>query len=85
MSVTAQMTFIYTLNVNCIVTDEHAPSAFRPTPFTARPRAPVDYEAAGTARSTGPHARQRTLRPPPELDCGMETACETPFLVPHRH
>jgi hypothetical protein len=77
-----EMTLIYARIANRVVADEYAAvSAKIDGLYGQQPELPADYETTGTARlRRETHARMlgngRSTRPV-EMDCRMESACET--------
>jgi hypothetical protein len=77
-----EMTLIYARTANRVVADEYAAVSAKIDALYGRPPAlPADYETTGMARlRRGAHARMLgngLCTPPAELDCRMESACET--------
>jgi site-specific recombinase XerD len=77
-----EMTLIYARIANRVVADEYAAvSAKIDALYGQRPELPADYESAGMARlRREAHARMLgngLCTRPAELDCRMESACET--------
>jgi site-specific recombinase XerD len=77
-----EMTLIYARIANRVVADEyHAVSAQIDALYGQTPELPADYESAGMARlRRESHARMLgngLCTRPAELDCRMESACET--------
>jgi hypothetical protein len=76
------MTLISARVANRVVADEyHAVSAKIDALYGQQPALPADYETVGMARlRREAHARMLgngPVHPPAELDCRMESACET--------
>jgi len=77
-----EMTLIYAKIANRVAADEYAAvSAKIDALYGQSPELPADYETTGMARlRREAHARMRgngLCTRPPELDCRMESACET--------
>jgi len=77
-----EMTLIYAKIANRVVADEYAAvSAKIDALYGQPPELPADYESAGMARlRREAHARMLgngLCTRPPELDCRLESACET--------
>jgi site-specific recombinase XerD len=77
-----EMTLIYAKISNRVVADEYAAvSAKIDALYGQQPELPADYESAGMARlRRETHARMLgngLCTRPPELDCRLESACET--------
>ena len=77
-----EMTLIYAKIANRVVADEYtAVSAKIDALYGQPPELPADYETTGMARlRREAHARMLgngVCTRPPELDCRLETACET--------
>jgi hypothetical protein len=82
------MTLINARIANRVVADEYAVSAKIDALYSQPPALPADYETTGMARLRR-EAHVRMLgnglcTRPAELDCRLESACETPRLLPHR-
>jgi hypothetical protein len=77
-----EMTLIYAKIANRVVADEYAAVSAKIDALYGQPPAlPADYETTGMARlRREAHARMLgngLCTRPPELDCRMESACET--------
>ncbi len=76
-----EMTLIYARIANKVVADEYAAVSAKIDALYGQPELPADYESAGMARlRREAHARMLgngLCTRPAELDCRMESACET--------
>jgi site-specific recombinase XerD len=76
-----EMTLIYARIANRVVADEYAAVSAKIDALYGQPALPADYESAGMARlRREAHARMLgngLCTRPAELDCRMESACET--------
>ena len=76
-----EMTLIYAKIANRVVADEYAAVSAKIDALYGQPELPADYESAGMARlRREAHARMLgngLCTRPAELDCRMESACET--------
>jgi len=76
-----EMTLIYARIANRVVADEYAAVSAKIDALYGQPALPADYESVGMARlRREAHARMLgngLCTRPAELDCRMESACET--------